>query len=1099
MWRVVGSQLQQPRGLAGSTRHRFSSHSRQLAQTSSSNNARVHVIKPKRELEKYDTAAVESGWYEWWEAQGFFAPRSISTSGSTGSPDSSGSDPSLTRFTMLTPPPNVTGYLHVGHALTASIQDSIVRWRRMRGESVSWIPGMDHAGISTQTVVEKKLMREQKLTRHDLGRETFVEQIWDWKHLHGDKITQQLKRLGASMNWDQSFFTLDETRTEAVKSAFIQLFRDRLVYRDTRLVNWCCALETVISDIEVEHEDIAGRIMLSVPGRLKKVEFGVLHDFAYRVDGDDTQELVVSTTRIETMLGDEAVAIHPDDVRYKHLYGKHVVHPISGKRLPIICDPELVDINFGTGAVKVTPAHDPSDYACGRRHGLPIVNILEKDGTFNTNCGSKTYEKMNRFDARDRIVQDLKELGLYRGKNEKHAMRLARCSRSGDVIEPMVMPQWYIKCDTMAQRALKDAESQNLVFHPDSAIKDWNRWLENIQDWCISRQLWWGHRIPAYRPVFEEPNSCRAVCGADAGDGPWFVAESQEQAEEKISQFVSERSLQHLKYRVVQDEDVLDTWFSSGLLPLSALGWTGKMLPSGRRIPERYPTTMIETGTDIMFFWVARMVMLCTHLSDQVPFKDIMFHAMVRDAQGRKMSKSVGNVIDPTHVIEGISLKDLKATLEGGNLAAKEVKRSQAQMEKDFPKGIMASGADALRFALVSSTQHTRQINLDLSNVTSAQHFANKLWNLSVFYKTRLYDINHVSSVTSEAVLARGLDEFKEGGSRQGMTLVERFIMSRLSDTVARVNSGMEQLEPSVATDTLRRFIIQDLCDVYVEFIKPTLFSADKISIQQKPRLFKVLQTCFDASLRMMHPFMPFVTEELWQRMLPETASSNTSIMISSFPSSQELDSWRDEAAEKDMEIALGVIQASRSLRQSHQVPMSKVLPFTIWTSDASLLADGGALQQSRSYLSHFTRAEGDIIYIDGASATDGRQGMSAIEPFSAVHVVTPEVKLFTPLAAVQKAIASADVSSTSQGTAVSTAGGSADRGRQQQELQRLDRKLDAVRASLDKLAGRVSKAEYLERVPEHVRAVDVKRKQELLAQEEHLIATTKTLRAALA
>ncbi|KAF9174704.1 hypothetical protein BGX21_009837 [Mortierella sp. AD011] len=1002
---------------------------------------------------------------------------------------------------MITPPPNVTGYLHIGHALTASIQDSLVRWRRMRGENVSWVPGMDHAGISTQTVVEKQLMRESKQTRHDLGRDAFVEKIWDWKNVHDDKIVHQLKRLGASMDWDQSFFTLDDTRTRAVKSAFIQLFQDGLVYRDTRLVNWCCALETVISDIEVEYEDIEGITRLSVPGRLRKVEFGVLHDFAYKIDGDETQELTVSTTRIETMLGDEAVAIHPEDPRYTHLHGKHVVHPISGKKLPIICDPELVDMDFGTGVVKVgperlavTPAHDPNDYACGRRHGLPIVNILEKDGTFNANCGSKTYENMNRFDAREKIVEELKALGVYRGKNEKHAMRLARCSRSGDIIEPMVMPQWFIKCDSMAQRALEDANLKNLEFYPDSAAKDWNRWLENIQDWCISRQLWWGHRIPAYRPVFEDGSSIQVALGMETSDGPWFVAESEEEANQQINQFISEKNMNHLKYKIVQDEDVLDTWFSSGLLPLSALGWTGKVLSSGSKIPERYPTTMIETGTDIMFFWVAKMVMLCTHLSGQVPFKDIMFHAMVRDAQGRKMSKSVGNVIDPLNVIEGISLKELKANLLTGNLSPKEIKRSQSQMDKDFPNGIQANGADALRFALVSSTQQSRQINLDLSNVASAQHFANKLWNLSRFYRFPLYDHKHDSSVSSDSVIAQGLMEFQNCPQQQSLTLVERFVMSRLADTVSKVNTSMEQLQPSAATETLRKFIIQDLCDVYVEFIKPTFFSANDEAVQLKPRLYNVLQTCIDASLRMMHPFMPFVTEELWQKMLPKTAPQNASIMTSAFPSSDELASWKDETAEQNMDVALAIVNAARSLRQSHQVPMSKELPFTIWTNDASLLADSGAFKQSRAYLIHFTRASGnEITFIDGSSATDGNQGMSAIEPFSAIHVISPQIKLITPLAAIHKAISSAEASASKSGSA-----GSADRSKQEQELQRLDRKLDTIRVDLEKLAARVSKPGYSERAPESVQASDAKRKEALLAQEAHCQAMMKTLRAAL-
>ncbi|KAG0053826.1 hypothetical protein BGZ83_000370 [Gryganskiella cystojenkinii] len=971
---------------------------------------------------------------------GFFAPR-VAASGTS----SSNSDEKTKHFTMITPPPNVTGYLHIGHALTASIQDSIVRWRRMRGESVSWIPGMDHAGISTQTVVEKKLMREQKKSRHDIGREAFIEQIWDWKQLHGDRITEQFKRMGASMDWGQSFFTLDETRSQAVQSAFIKLFQDGLVYRDTRLVNWCCALETVISDIEVEYEDIPGRTMLNVPGRLKKVEFGVLHDFAYKLDHDPTQELVVSTTRIETMLGDEAVAIHPDDERYKHLHGKFVVHPISGKRLPIVCDPELVDMAFGTGVVK----------------------------------------NLNRFDAREKIVAELKEMGLYRGKTENHAMRLARCSRSGDVIEPMVMPQWYIKSDGLAQRALEGAANKELVFHSDSALKDWNRWLENIQDWCISRQLWWGHRIPAYKPIFDQTS---VALDPSFGDGPWFVAETAESASQQITQFLRDKGLQDHKFKVVQDEDVLDTWFSSGLLPLSALGWTGHPLASGGLIPERYPTNMIETGTDIMFFWVARMVMLCTHISSQVPFKDIMFHAMVRDAQGRKMSKSVGNVIDPLHVIEGITLKELKATLEGGNLAPKEVKRSQSLMDKEFPKGIKASGADALRFALVASTQQTRQINLDLSNVTSAQHFANKLWNVAQFYnyRTRLYDVYHESSVNSESVLAAGMEQLRQD-TRSPLGLPQRFIMSRLADTVSKFNTAMEQLEPSMATEIVRKFIIQDLCDVYVEFSKVTLISSDEQSRYQKPGIFLTLQSCFDASLRMMHPFMPFVTEELWQNMLPESAPASTSIMVSSFPSESELGSWRDEEAEQHMDVVMSVIQATRSMRQSHQAPVTKDLPFTIWSDDPALLSDQGALKQNLRYLDRFGRIEGDLVFVDATNATeDDTLGTSVFDPQSyAAHVISPRLKIYTPLASIQKAIA--DQRADEEMRAAVNANADSRIKKKEQELQRLEKKLVSVRADLEKLTIKMGRAEYSQRVPEQIRAAEGERKEALQVQSEHL------------
>ncbi|KAG0243585.1 hypothetical protein BGW41_001796 [Actinomortierella wolfii] len=976
------------------------------------------------------------------------------------------------KFTILTPPPNVTGNLHIGHALTASIQDSIVRWRRMLGQDVSWVPGMDHAGISTQTVVEKKIWREQKKTRHDLGREQFIDEIWKWKALHGDRITQQLRRLGASLDWDNSFFTLDDTRSAAVKSAFIQLYRDGLIYRDTRLVNWCCALETVISDIEVDYVDIPGRTMLSVPGRLKKVEFGVLHDFAYKVHDAPDQELVVSTTRIETMLGDEALAVHPDDPRYQHLHGKFVVHPINGRKLPIICDADLVDKDFGTGVVKVTPAHDPNDYACGKRHGLPIVNILDKEGRFNSACGAQDYVNLNRFDARDKIIQHLKELGLYRGKNENHAMRLAQCSRSGDIIEPMVMPQWYIKCDGLAQRGIESAAKGDLVFHPSYAIKDWNRWLENIQDWCISRQLWWGHRIPAYRVQFDNFEQVKDIFQRGTTDGPWFVAESEDEAARQVDQLLADKGYKGAKYSLIQDDDVLDTWFSSGLLPLSALGWTANK--GSVVLPPRYPTNLIETGTDIMFFWVARMVMLCTHFSGQVPFKDIMFHAMVRDAQGRKMSKSVGNVIDPTHVIEGITLKDLRATLEGGNLAAKEVKRSQALMDKQFPHGIKASGADALRFALVSATQHTRQINLDLANVTSAQHFANKLWNLAAFARARFEAENFETKIHVDTSLARDLSSDK----KTSMSLVERFVLSRLSQTVAKVNESMAGFEPSTATDSVRRFIVQDICDVYVEFCKPTLsrMGADPALQEQKKRMLAVLQTCFDASLRMLHPFMPFVTEELWQRMLPSTAPQDWSIMTSNFPVAEEFDAWKDEKADQEMNLVLDIIQASRSLRNSHQVPITAGLPTTIWTEDPDMLAPEGTITKSMEYLQQFTRPDGPIQLAHSSTA-------DYPEDQYAVHVVSPTVKLFVPLGAIRTAIDKAAAEGAAKAAADSAA-------KTKQERARLDKKLKAVESDLEKLIARTSRPEYAERVPPHIRQMDEQRHSDLLAQKEHLRST---------
>ncbi|CAJ0837622.1 9038_t:CDS:10 [Entrophospora sp. SA101] len=503
----------------------------------------VIIKKPSRNLSKnYDPAIVEEGWYEWWESKGFF------------SSNQEVDDPSK-RFVMLAPPPNVTGNLHIGHALTLSIQDAIARWYRMSGYQVSWIPGTDHAGIATQSVVERKLYSENKITRHQLGKDEFIKEIWKWRELHGNQIIQQMKRLGSSLDWNNLYFTMDETRSQAVKKAFIKLYNDGLIYRDNRLVNWCCALETVISDIE---------------------------------------ELIVTTTRVETILGDIAIAIHPDDPRYKILHGKEVIHPLLNKRLPIIYDSELVNMEFGTGVVKVTPAHDRNDFLCAKRNKLPIINIFNKNGTLNDNCGITNFVGKDRFKVREIIIKMLEDQGYYRGKELNHEMRIARCSRSGDIIEPMLQPQWYIKCRDLATRALKDVKEGNIMIKPGHHIEEWNRWMENIQDWCVSRQLWWGHPIPVYHLTFYNQ-----ITGHHELQ---LAATSKAEAEKHFEKYLKEINIEALTYTLVQDEDVLDTWFSSALLPLTALHWAGD-----DKIPYNYPNSMIESGFDILFFWISRM------------------------------------------------------------------------------------------------------------------------------------------------------------------------------------------------------------------------------------------------------------------------------------------------------------------------------------------------------------------------------------------------------------------------------------------------------------------------------------------------------------
>ncbi|KAK9762951.1 hypothetical protein K7432_010796 [Basidiobolus ranarum] len=986
------------------------------------------VNKPKRTLNgNYQPAEVEKGWYEWWESQGYFSPTYMhSRTGNTKT------------TTILTPPPNVTGNLHIGHALTFSVQDSLVRWRRMCGEAVSWIPGTDHAGIGTQSVVEKQLMKQSNLTRHDLGREKFISEVWKWKELHGNKIIDQMRKMGSSLDWEKEFFTMDAPRTEAVTNAFIQLFRDGLLYRDTRIVNWCCHLETAISDIEVDYETVQGQTFLALPGREEKVEVGVLHKLAYKVIDpvDDTKELVVATTRIETILGDCALAIHPDDPRYKSLHGKTVLHPILNQEIPIVCDSELVDPDFGTGVVKVTPGHDPNDYACGRRHNLPLTSILDKNGAFNELCGVAKYRNKDRYVVRNEIVEELIESGAYRGKDVNHEMRISRCSRSGDLIEPMVQPQWFLNCQEMAKTAIKNMDDGSMNIAPNHHKPDWYRWLENIQDWCVSRQLWWGHRIPAYRLIFNDPELRKAIPEYQNQQKElWFVAESKEEATQQVKAFLTQNEISsQVSYSLEQDDDVLDTWFSSALLPLSALGWNGKS-----KTPEHYPTAFIETGFDILFFWVARMAMLSTHFSGTPPFKDIYLHAMIRDSQGRKMSKSLGNVIDPLHVINGVSLSELRRALHNGNLAPEEIKKSESVMEKEFPNGIPACGTDALRYSLVSYTQQTRQINMDISNVTSALYFGNKLWNLCKFSFGRFETLREHVPQVSDSLATPNVTNLKN------QPLVNQYILSRLADTIQKSHSAMSEYQLHQAADSIRRFIVNDLCDVYLEFSKPTLYGNTTVEEQRSATL--ILTTCLDASLRLLHPFMPFVTEELWQNLITHTNSETRdqpdSLMVSEFPVSEKFQTFYDEQVESEMQTILSLIHASRSLRQTQHVSISKELPFFIWTDQSDLIE---SLEKYSPELKNFVKAT-SLEIVHGKE----REPPNDV----AISVISPNLKVYVPINALK-----------SEGSNLKVQG----------EINRMKRKMEKIAVEMETLESKIHKPEYEERVPERVKLNDSKR-----------------------
>ncbi|KAJ1656257.1 valine--tRNA ligase [Dispira simplex] len=830
----------------------------------------------------YNPQAVEAAWYAWWEKQGYFQPE-LTADGQV--------KPKGT-FVIPVPPPNVTGTLHIGHALTVSIQDALIRWNRMRGLTTLYHPGMDHAGISTQAVVERMLWKNQGLTRHDLGREAFLEKVWEWKNQYGGTIQNQLRRMGGSFDWSRARFTLDPEMSLAVTEHFVRLYEDGVIYRATRLVNWCVRLNTALSNLEVENKELSGSTFLSVPGydADEKFQFGVLVCFAYAIEDSD-EKLVVATTRVETMLGDTAIAVHPDDPRYKHLHGKYAVHPFVNRRIPIITDAICVDMEFGTGAVKITPAHDFNDYEVGKRHQLEFINILNDDGTFNANAGP-TFQGMKRFHARKAVVEALKECGLLVEICD-NPMTVPVCVKSGDIIEPVMKPQWYVRCKEMAQTAMEAVTNGDLTILPATSEREWFRWLGNIQDWCISRQLWWGHRIPAYLVKFAND---QGNAEATADISRWVVARSEAEA-----QRIAAERFPGQTFTLDQDPDVLDTWFSSALWPFSIQGWS----QDNPDLRNFYPASFLETGWDILFFWVARMVMAGIKLTGKVPFKEVFCHAMVRDAHGRKMSKSLGNVIDPIDVIEGITLTDLQAKLTQGNLDEREVKKAAAGQAADFPKGIPECGTDALRFALCAYTATGRDLNLDILRVEGYRKFCNKLWNATRFALLKLGD---------------GFQPCSNHGITGDESLVDRWILHKLVKTTQQLNQSLTDRNFMTATQTLQNFWLYELCDVYIEAIKPVCDANVAImnNLSRKTAAQNTLYTCLDWGVRLLHPFMPFITEELFQRLPRRPGCTLESIVTAPFP--EFLPEFYDERAEADFDLMFAVARNVRSLMADYNI-----------------------------------------------------------------------------------------------------------------------------------------------------------------------------------
>ena len=825
----------------------------------------------------YQPHAIERSWYQTWEKKGYFKP-------------SGEGDP----YCIMIPPPNVTGSLHMGHGFNNAIMDSLIRYHRMKGHNTLWQPGCDHAGIATQMVVERQL-GAQGVSRHDLGREAFIDKIWEWKEQSGGTITNQIRRLGSSVDWSRERFTMDEGLSDAVKEAFVRLHQDGLIYRGKRLVNWDPELHTAISDLEVENID----------------EKGSLWHFRYPLaDGAKTAEgldyLTVATTRPETMLGDSAVAVHPEDARYLDLVGKTVLLPLVNRRIPIVAD-DYVDPAFGTGCVKITPAHDFNDYEVGKRHQLPLFNILDRDaailtqaeifnidGSVNSDVDSSlpaAYAGLDRFEARKQIVAEFERLGLLE-KVDVHALKTPRGDRSHAVIEPWLTDQWYVSAKELAKPAIKAVEEGEIQFVPKQYENMYFAWMRDIQDWCISRQLWWGHRIPAWYD-----DSGKVYVGRD---------EAEVRREHSLGSEISLR----------QDDDVLDTWFSSALWTFSTLDW-----PKDENLLKTFHATdVLVTGFDIIFFWVARMIMMSMHFiknddgTPQVPFKHVYVHGLVRDSLGHKMSKSKGNVLDPLDLIDGITLDALvekrTANMMQPKLAAKIAKQTRAE----FPEGIASYGTDALRFTFCSLASTGRDIKFDMGRIEGYRNFCNKIWNAARYVLMNA----EVQDEQGNTIAAK---DCGQNGGEIELTQADRWIVSRLQQTEQQIEKAMGEFRFDQAAQYLFEFIWNEYCDWYLELSKPVLWdeTASEAQLRGTRRtLVRVLET----SLRLAHPFMPFITEEIWQRVAPLAGTSGDTIMHQPYPLA-EIDKI-DPQAEADIEWLKGAILGIRNIRGEMNISPAK-------------------------------------------------------------------------------------------------------------------------------------------------------------------------------